>query len=270
MISSRGFIFLIIDFLRQTKFKFELWQILLSLSITAGSSAFLLYQSIFSGFLNLNNFNDRTIGIVIFNAIDASHRTFLYVGIWVFAFLLFCTTLLIFVFINEKYFKQLSLEFEKELLFYLSLFSVASLFLYALSRQEIFISSYKIFLIFLCLVGCLIVLKIYATRQKNGFFLDLFSTPAMVIISFVVPFVCIFVYWILLDRIFSYSAFHLYLFAAIWIIFVLGLYSISKHLERNFFPPRKIENSLSKPLIFLLLIPLSVPLSNELQYTLSG
>jgi len=259
-----------VDFLRHTNFKFELWQILLSLSITAGCSAALLYQVISSGFLSLHNFNDRTIGIVIFAAIDASHRTILYVGIWIFAFILFCVLLLILVFINEKYLKQTPFELEKSLFFYLSLFSVVTFFLYAVSQQEVFISIYKITFLILCLVGCLVVSKLYAVRQKNNQFLDIFSTPGNITLSFVIPYVCIFCYWIFFDQTFSYSDIYLLFYALLWVVFIGGYYAANKYLERKKVTYRLLENSLIPSVIPLLFIPLSVPLSNELQYTLSG
>jgi len=258
-----------IEFLRMGKHHFDLWQILLSVSLTAGSVMFLFYQILSMNYLSLRNFNDRTIGIVILTATDASHRTSLYIGIWIVAFLMFCILLLIFAFINKNYINQISIEFEKELLFYLSLISIASLFLYALSLQQVFLTDYKIFLVLLSLVGIILLIKYCGFVRKKPGISEVFSIPSIIVLSFVVPYISIFIYWIVFDREFLYSDIHLYFYAIIWAIFIAGYYSVSKYLERKKITLRRMENSLIKSIIPLLLIPLIIPLSNEFQYTLS-
>jgi hypothetical protein len=261
----------IIHFFSQDNFKFELWQILLSLSITAGSSAFILYQNITSGFLTLHNFNDRTIGIVIFSATDATHRTELYVGIWIFAFLIFCILLLLLACVNRNYLKTIIIDFEKELFLYLSLMSIASLFLYALSQQQILITSYKILLVVIALVGIIILIKYYISIQrKNEDNPEFFSDPSLIILSFLVPYCCIFCYWIFVDPVFSFSDIHLILYCIIWAVFVAGYYCVFNFFGQSVSYQDILKEGLIKSIIPLLLIPLTVPLSNELQYSISG
>jgi hypothetical protein len=256
--------------LKQGKHQYELWQILLSISFAAGSTAFLLYQIITTDYLSLQNFNDRTIGIAILTATDAARRTSLYIGVYAVAFLLFCVLLFTFIYLNEQYLKKIAIDFEKDLLFYLALFSIGALFLFSLSLQQVFLTEYKIFFILLLLVGIIIASHYYGFIRKKPIFCEIFSSPGIVIFSFVMPYCCIFIYWIFFNQAFLFSDIHLMLYVILWFFFMAGYYQIIAYCNRKSIDRTVINVSLIKSAIPLLIIPFCVPISNELQYTLSG
>jgi hypothetical protein len=260
----------IVEFIRQGKHQLEIWQILLTISLTAGSTAFLLYQILSTDFLSLHNFNDRTIGIAVLTATDTSHRTILYIGLYTAAFLLFCAVLFILIFLNEQYLEKVAIDFEKELLFYASLFSIASLLLYGLSQQLVFLTVYKIFIVLLFLVGVIILSKYFGIIRKKPVLCEIFSDPSMVILSFVIPYCCIFIYWIFFDRAFSFSSIHFVLYTIIWFFQVIAYYSIVVSLKKKNIDRTILNESLIKSIIPIISIPFIIPLSNELQYTISA
>lgn len=252
-------------------FHFQIWQILTSIAFTAGSAGAILSYLLSQDFLTLHNFHDRTIGIVILTATDASRRTELYVCIWIYAFLVFCAILLCLAFITKKYLKNLSVDFERKMFFCLSLFSMGSLCLFALSQQTRFLSNYLFLMMLLSLVGIIVILKIVARENGNTDVQDLFSNANIIIVSFIVPYISIIIYWIFSDQKFlKYTDFDLILYAIIWAFFVAVYYFIRTASKKKKSTEAILDDSLIKSFVPLLIIPAAIPLSNELQYTLAG
>lgn len=254
---------------QKDNYHFETWQILTSIALTAGSIGFFFLRIASLDILSLHDFNDRTIGIVVFTATNASLRTGIYMGLWIYSFILFFVSLICLGYVSKKFMNTKSLQIERELLFYFSLFSVCSLCLYVLSQQKLFLSNFIILMMLLCLVGVIILLKHLAIQGKINKFSGLFLNGNILIVSFVIPYIFIFIYLIFFNPTFEFTDIHLIIYVLIWASFIVSYNIIGIFIERKRISKVFFDDAFQKALIPLLIIPLTIPISNECQYTLS-
>ena len=164
---------------------FEPWAISLGVSLTLSIIGFALQYLMDNNALELTNFKDRTIGIAVISGVDTALRTKLYVEFIIGAIILFCIFSILFQYSTKKYLRILPVAFEKQMIFYTSLFAIASTVLYVTSRQILFLNNLKL-LYFLTILLCLFILiKAISYRMKWESITEAFSNTTVIILSLI-------------------------------------------------------------------------------------
>lgn len=243
----------------------EKWVYLLSILITITIGGAIVNNSN----LDLTNFVDRTIGSSALFKIDTNLRTSIYVGLIIFSIILFFVS----KFSLERVNRLLTLskheekqkDYEKLFLFFFSLAGLTEILLYTYTNNVrfLFILSLFWFLIFY-IFSLWILRRIFYDFDKKLFSFFGYSST---ILGFFLPLIIVFSYWILMGKNFTFGR----TFYLIWIVISVVFYFLSLAFLSivNKIKTSTFRNSLVIAFIPLILIPISVPFSNELQFTLS-
>ena len=241
------------------------WTLGLSTLIALSSVQYVLKNSSFL----LKNFAQRTIGIVVLEGIDASFRSSLYVILIILFILVFSFSFYIYSkndAVLSKYLKSGGAGNEGKMLFSLSLLSIFTLIFHYLNGAMIFVNIFNI-LSFLLLLTYLVLLAKIFFKDKNKLFFSLLNNYNFVILSFLVPTVIFFVRWVFVNGSYIFNYKYFYFFIPLWFVFWLVSYLVIKS-----FPKDKTSatiNAILSASVPFLLIPISIPISNEVQFSLS-
>ncbi|WP_218096331.1 hypothetical protein, partial [Paenibacillus solanacearum] len=142
----------------------EIWIVIFSIFSSLTITAF-YYKNIN---ITLTSFHDRTIGIVVLNGVDAAARTSAYVKLIFLFSLVFLSINFFLNYLNKKIIiKAYKTSVEKKQILYLSSFSIFSIFLFFITRNNIYISILKIQAILLFLFFFIILIKLtFRSYQK--------------------------------------------------------------------------------------------------------
>jgi len=251
---------------------FDPWVISLSFCLTLGLVGFILQYLMDINVLELTNFKDRAIGIAVLSGVDTALRTKLYVEFVIGAIVSLFILLVLFDYISNKYLKSIPVSFEKQMIFYTSLFALASMFLYVTSRQILFLNNLKLLGFLTILLSLFILLKLIADRMRWEGITLAFSNSTVISISLIFPFFSYITGLVLLNKSLSFvnDIYHYMILSFLWISF-LAIYCVlniaaNKMNRSNVL----LSNLVALSFLPILLIPITIPLSNELQFTLSG
>lgn len=217
----------------------------------------------------LSNFTDRTIGIAVLLGVDIAARSLFYIkliSIFIISFLLCFQGLSYIWAVAKREIGAKNLRTEGNVLLTLSLFSIFYLIYHYINGAEIIISILDIFKILTGLAFVVLISKIILYKRDSIFF-DLINNYNLVVLSFLLPLVAFFVRWIIVSGSFVFTNSYFVLFFIFWIMYWVIL--------RIYFQmvPKKIFSTKISSILFaavpLLLIPISAPISNEVQYSLS-
>lgn len=241
----------------------DLWNIMLSISFSLLVIGYYLKKSS----LVLKNFKDRTIGIVVLSGIDAAQRTSIYVKMIIIFSIIFFVALIISSIFNKRFVLKKYTKIEKNVLFILSTFSIFVLMLYFLKTKAVYFAMIKL-LYFLIILDLSVILIKNITHNQNKKIFNLFSNYSVNILSLYLPIVLMFVYWVFFNKPLNFSNKYYFVFIFLWIFFYVAYYIILKFSNSKGMLKSKIDAVLIKSCIPLILIPISIPVSNEIQYSL--
>lgn len=247
------------------------WAITLSVSLTLSIIGFVLQYLINSNALQLTNFKDRTIGIAVISGVDTALRTQLYVEFILGAILLFCIFFVLFDYVSKRYLNSLSVSFEKQMLFYASLFAIASTFLYVTSRQTLFLNNLLLLYFILILLSLFILIKVVAHYLEWESVPGVFSKE-IITLSLIFPFIAYVACLVLFNKSLNFvnDTYHYLLLFILWSLFLGAYYLLNRACRDLEGHDLLVSNLIILSFIPALLIPISIPLSNELQFTLSS
>jgi hypothetical protein len=215
----------------------------------------------------LTSFPFRVIGISVLEGIDVSARTHLYLYSLILTGII-AVVLLIYL---EKMMNQIipSVHYEKERFFLalMSIFGTANLIFTILTQNSVFLFNIYLIVCLLCCIITLIAAKKYAEIKHLPNF-QLFGDLPLIITIFLIPVPLIFMLLVIEGGafIFTFSTFVEYYLLYSVLLFALTGLCIDKFPRIRDAKFRGILVTSAVPLYFY---PVSIPLTNELQYTLS-
>ncbi len=250
-----------------TQINVKAWQVMFSL-LLAGRVVKAYYDRFDS---ELTSFADRAIGIAVLTGVDASARTLAYFGM-IATFLL--VTILGIVLLTraqnelEKSFRWVWIEIDQKILFTLSTIAFVVLLLAVLSRKPIYEHVVSTLLFLICLELFLVIANFLFFRMSRQR-LRWFENHNIRFLALCFPIVIFFIDWVYLKRPFTLIAAHYAWFVVLWLLFyiayaVLVRVSSNKNIEKA-----RLDRALIASGTPFILIPVSIPLSNELQFTIS-
>lgn len=251
---------------------FEPWVVALSVSLTLSIIGFILRFLMENNALELTNFKDRAIGIAVISGVDTALRTKLYVEFILGAIILFCVFFILFQYTSKKHLRFLPIAFEKQMIFYVSLFAIASIVLYVTSRQILFLNNLMLLYFLLILVSFFIIIEAISYRLNLKGVSKMISNNTIIILSLIFPFVAYIIGLVLFNKSLSFAndIYHYLLLSFLWFLFLAAYYLLNLVCKRIMDPNFALSNLITLSFLPILLIPISIPLSNELQFTLSG
>ncbi len=295
MISPRDLLQAGLDRIRQVppegdKWGTAPWSVALSAAISLATTSRLLV-GLFDGTRDLTHFHDRAIGISVVEALDVSGYAHNYILL---NFLLLATFLLVFPltalvhgYIKKRIDSELIRKENKAILI-LSEFSIALTALSLIIPDDVLRNLGKIPLALFFLIALLFVLifaKIFVNRRRRSnphawpdVAASILADETLLIAGLLLPFPLLFTYWVVFGHPLSFSNYSapmvvLGYLAILALGFALhGLVVYVRILGKDGgdpAAPQKIRNFHARCIatgIPLLLIPISAPLANELQY----
>ncbi|MDP1622350.1 MAG: hypothetical protein Q8M08_08415 [Bacteroidales bacterium] len=246
--------------------KFDFTAILLGFTISI-----LIYFIFFSSLIQppLKSFPDRSIGIVVLSGIDANLRTLYYCLTIIFTIVLLFCLVALFSWANKsasQFGRPVYFRAEQSMQFMFSLFSLF-LVIYAVIREELVILNIAwILLLFIAFFYYFLFIKIAAYRKFPGIF-DYYKDYSVVILSFMLSFSLLFVRWIIWGIPLAITTNEIIFYFLFNVVFIT-LYPII--LNRIGLRPQIVRGPNIIASLLLAFIPASLPISNEIHYTLSG
>lgn len=267
------------------------WSVALSAAISFAATS-RLQTGLFDGSRDLTHFDDRAIGIAVFEALDVSGyaRNYILLNFFLLAtfLLVFPLTALVHGYIKKRIKSEL-IKKESMGILVLSEFSVAltllSLFIPDDALRDLGkVPDLLFVLIALLFVG--IFAKIFVRRRRNPSRVwttiadSILADDSLLIAGLLLPFPLLFSYWVVFKHPLSFSNYPApvavlgYLAILSLGFFLQGLVVYVRFLKRNedvSVASQKIRTFHARCIaagIPLLLIPISAPLANELQYNL--
>ena len=220
--------------------------------------------------LILGNFADRIIGIAVFEGVDVAARSFLYIELVAVSIIVFLLTFFIFSKIDhliDRLNTKNNLKNERDLLFTFSLSSLFLLIFHYLNGTEIFINIFDI-LVFLTFLSYLLLLATIFFEKVDKRFSLLLTNGDLQVLSFLFPLVIFFTRWAFVNGSFTFNYGYFYPYFPLWIAFWVFIRLFVWHSSQEVTQSR-VYSVLSAG-IPMLAIPVSISLSNEIQYTLSN
>lgn len=251
---------------------FDPWIIALSFFLTLGLIGFILQYLMDRNILELTSFKDRAIGMAVVSGVDTALRTRLYVEFIISAIIILFALLVIFKYISKKYLNSIPVSFEKQMLFYTSLFAIASMFLYVTSRQILFLNNLKLLGFLTILLILFISIKAISDHMRWESISLAFSNTTIISLSLIFPFFTYITSLVLLNKSLSFANDipHYLFLSFLWIFFLAVYYLLNLSCKRRDSQDAVLANLISLSFLPILLIPITIPLSNELQFTFSG
>lgn len=246
-----------------------LWILCLSLFVSLLISSQLFF--IPSG-KELTSFDSRSIGYTVLKGIDSSNFSKEYICMLISFLLSFFMVFCGLSVLNNFIMKKLSGKYiyaEKQAIYLLSIFSIVLLILYHLNNGAVRLYLNLIaFLSTIILINlCLIFIKSFF--YKKSIISNMLKSNIVIFISLILPFIFFFIYNVLFNGNFSIKTEYLLWYFLLVSISLLLIVLAGVILTKIMFHVKHLINAFTISMIPLLFIPLSIPLSNELQYTLS-
>lgn len=222
--------------------------------------------------LNLTSFKDRTIGITVLSGFDASKPSLAYAGA-VFLFILaFLTAYLLLVFFTtllERRLPDRHMHLEKQVLFYTALCAAFYRIYFWTRGGALYSRPALVTLLYIIAITFIILsLKTIFYRWLPNTFAA-FKNPALLVLLTLLPLPLMFLNFLLLRRSFTFVYMDLFIHLGLFLLLAAGYYGLRKFLSHR----KRLKASLDQALLWgsipLLLIPFSIPLIAELQYSLA-
>ena len=222
--------------------------------------------------LNLTNFKNRTIGITVLSGFDVSKPSFAYAGgvlLFILAFLTTYLLMALFIATLERQLPNRHMRLEKQVLFYAAL-CAAFYRIYFWTRGGALYSRPALvaLLYIIALTFLILLLKTIFYRWLPNVFAA-FKNPALLVLLTLLPLPLMFLNFLFLRRSFTFVYTDLFIYLGLFLLLAAGYYGLRKFLSHQ----KKFKTSLNQALLWgsipLLLIPFSIPLIAELQYSIA-
>ena len=247
---------------------FSLWNILPS--VFAGAS--ISYKYYVHAGITLESFAERTIGIAVLNGIDAVQRTGIYLKLIVLFSFVMITVLLCMILLEKIFITgtgDIQFDQEKETVYIISLSGLVVLLLGIIKRNDLYFDLVTLHFYMLAVIFFIACAKMTLLKKiKIGS--GMLPGYNLLLFSMILPLSMLFLYWVVINGSFNFKWIH-YIYLSLCLILFWLMYFIIHGKLRNRYPGfESIDNALLVSVIPLALIPVSIPLSNELQFTLSN
>jgi len=244
----------------------SLSSVLLSLTLSIG-----FYMKAFMRLSDctLTNFNDRSIGIAIFSGVDAGNRTLLYILSIIFSLFISLFSFFIFSWINSfiSYsIRRIYCLIEQRIIILLSSFSLLTIILGIITNNHFLISISKAFLLCSGFLYLYIFLKILAFKYNKLLF-RFYNNYSIVIFGLIFLLILFFVKWVFFNGSFTFTLYHIIAYFILVFLFLLLYPFLINRMSINWDKTTKAHIIAGIPLV---MIPLSIPLTNEINFTLSN
>ena len=217
----------------------------------------------------LHNFSDRAIGITVLQGVDISQRSFLYAKIIIvfvaIYLILHFLVLKIQSFIQERLCDQFKRE--QNILLVLSSCSIFLIIYGYIQSDPIYKNIVDLFTLLILQTSCMLFLK-YIFKKKNPLFFSFLNNYNFIILSLMSPIVVFFIRLVLIKGTFIFKQTYLLPYFVVWSLFWIIVYVITRSFSNN--KALLFKHGVLRGAIPFLLIPASVVLSNEIQFTLSN
>ena len=218
---------------------------------------------------SLKNFTERTIGIAVLEGVDISLRSWSYVSIIALFILIF--SFLYYVFFKtdivlSRYVGPRLLANERRMLFSISLVSIIVFVLHYLNGAMIYVNILHMLLYLFSITYVMLGIKMF--YSSNRILSKLLNNYNLIVLSLILPFVPFFTRWLLVKGSFMFTYEYFPLHFIFLVFFWIGCYLLTKGVVLA--KRKSTLNSILFASIPLLLIPVSIPISNEIQFSLSG
>lgn len=232
--------------------------------------ATLATQNIFNNIsVELYKFTDRTIGISILEGVDISLRSLLYVK----AIVLFITTYSITNFLLSRLKKYIPISFflktetDFDIIIISSLSTSLSIALSYFSLENMYLKMANIFMVITFLNTSLLIAK-YLFIKRDKIFFNYLNNYGLSILSLLVPMVTFFIRWAVIKGDYTFKDAYLTVYIVLWSAYWTFVYLISKYITKV--NQKVISSGILLGAIPFLLIPASIVVANEFQFTLSN
>lgn len=164
--------------------------------------------------------------------------------------------------------EKVHIKIEKKIIFILSLLTVFNLLLILFTFREIYLYIFFTLLIFLFLCFSIIGIKKHAAGN-NTVLLQIFRNYNIITLSFLFPVVLYFMIKTFIGGAFIFRIIYFPLYILSWLLFYILYYFIFTICIKREISKQIIDKSLILAGIPLIFIPLSLPVINELQFSIS-
>ena len=223
--------------------------------------------------LELKDFTDRAIGITVVSGIDAPYRGVLYFIAIGASIALIIGNLLIFGTVNTHLRRKPRYALGHDLralLFDVSLFALTMFPLFLLTGEDLFFNIMCLFFVYMILLYCYVVVRAI-TWTRDAPDIDTWSPDRSVLVyGLLSPYPLFFIHWTVTDSTFTVSSWHVCAYSALVCVFFLFYAALIEALRDLSIKRVRLDDALLLSSVTYALIPVSVPLVNELQYTLSS
>jgi len=219
--------------------------------------------------LELNNFAGRTIGIVVLEGLDVSARSWLYINSLILFVIVFLLSYVVYFNVDlyaSSYLDSKGKIYEKRALSYLSSVAIFAFIYFYIDGSVIYGNIFDILLQLIFLIYIILLAKVYFKSKKG--LLKALNNYNLVVLSILFPLVVFFFRWVLVNGSFIFTYKYFLPYFVLWALFCLIIFFII-----NIIPPKKrgdAINALLSAAIPALFIPISIPLSNEIQFSISS
>ncbi|QXO93537.1 hypothetical protein KSK55_09090 [Methanospirillum purgamenti] len=214
----------------------------------------------------VTSFLNRIIGVGILNGVDTAIRTKFYL----FAIISTGVLAIFLVIAIEKYFSKIMsnglFNAERNYLAFFSILGITNLFLFFISKNHLFQFNLHLIFTLMCCLIFLIIVKNYSIKfhKSEGFLKDFHFMH----IFFTIPFVTSFLFLVLKNDGFIIDFYSLVIYFYQFLILIIIYYIYLPKINIRIFDPN-YRNILICSLVPICFYPVSIPLTNELQFWLS-
>lgn len=245
------------------------WAVLLSISLGLCAAGTLFLNADF----RLNHFKDRVVSVTVMHGINAAARVpFCLTLVSTFA-LVFFAVLALCAALNGWVSARIGgfrLTGERAAITLLSAISIVQIAARALTKMRVYGELLRIAYFGIALAMILVAVKAAARRLHRRDLFGLVSNPAINILALYLPLVFFFSVWAFRGAAFTFTRIHYACFILLWADFYLGYYWMRGAAGGSRARRRRIDRALFAASVPLLLIPISIPIANEVQFSLSG
>ncbi|MFA6358537.1 MAG: hypothetical protein WCY09_07780, partial [Candidatus Omnitrophota bacterium] len=249
------------------KFKLPLDIFAITAFICTGFYVFLFSILIKQESFQLTSFPNRIIGIAVLEGTDTISRTHLYLYALILTGILALILLMILEKTMNRFIPTVHYENERFFLALISIFGTVNLIFGILTKNSVFL--FNVYLI-ICLLFCIIILiaakKYTELKYPHGF--QLFEDLPFIITIFLIPVPLLFVIQVFEGGTFVFTFFTIVEYFLLYsvLLFTLTGFCLNKFPQ---IMEGKFRSIITISFIPLYLYPVSIPLTNEVQYTLS-
>jgi hypothetical protein len=253
------------------KIKPDFWVLVTSACLSLIPGTFYLISLENPAGKTVRSFRDRLIGITGVMGVDATARSHQYVSFVIATIIVFFSTFLLLNWLAQsvrRHGLSIRVKAETETISSLVILQAMGLIKFEVSRDPVIL--YIIILLFLLTLSCviLVLVKLYARLKEKTSLLSYLSDYRLLLMNFLVPILFVFAYKPLISNALVFEKVDFILYFTGVILLNMIFWRKLRNTSRS--DADELRRRYSFFIAPLFLLPLIIPLSNELQYTLAG